>query len=73
MELQQLRGFFEVARQGSFTRAADKLFLTQPAVSQQIKALEEELGQSLLERGRKGVRLTQAGEPPLPAGALGPG
>lgn len=62
MELQQLRGFFEVARQGSFTRAADKLFLTQPAVSQQIKALEEELGQSLLERGRKGVRLTQAGE-----------
>ena len=62
MELQQLRGFCEVARQGSFTRAADRLFLTQPAVSQQIRALEEELGQSLLERGRKGVRLTHAGE-----------
>ena len=62
MELQQLRGFCEVARQGSFTRAADRLFLTQPAVSQQIRALEEELGQSLLERGRKGVRLTDAGE-----------
>lgn len=38
------------------------MFLTQPAVSQQIRALEEELGQSLLERGRKGVRLTDAGE-----------
>ena len=62
MELQQLRGFCEVARQGSFTRAADKLFLTQPAVSQQVRSLEEELGQSLLERGRKGVRLTHAGE-----------
>ena len=62
MELQQLRGFYEVARRGSFTGAAQKLFLTQPAVSQQIKALEEELGQSLLERGRKGVRLTPAGE-----------
>ncbi|MCY3735619.1 MAG: LysR family transcriptional regulator [Gemmatimonadaceae bacterium] len=62
MELQQLRGFCEVARQGSFTRAAGRLFLTQPAVSQQIRALEEELGQRLLERGRKGVRLTAAGE-----------
>ena len=62
MELQQLRGFCEVARQGSFTRAAGRLYLTQPAVSQQIRALEEELGQSLLERGRKGVRLTHAGE-----------
>ena len=62
LELQQLRGFCEVARQGSFTRAADRLYLTQPAVSQQIKSLEEELGQSLLERGRKGVRLTDAGE-----------
>ncbi len=62
MELQQLRGFCEVARQGSFSRAADRLFLTQPAVSQQVKSLEEELGQGLLERGRKGVRLTDAGE-----------
>lgn len=62
MELQQLRGFYEVAREGSFTRAADRLFLTQPAVSQQVRALEEEVGHTLLLRGRKGVRLTEAGE-----------
>lgn len=62
MELQQLRGFYEVAREGSFTRAADKLHLTQPAVSQQVKALEGEVGQLLVERGRRGVRLTEAGE-----------
>jgi DNA-binding transcriptional LysR family regulator len=62
MELQQLRGFYEVAREGSFTRAAARLFLTQPAVSQQVKALEEELGQELIVRGRRGVGLTEAGE-----------
>ncbi|MEW6752860.1 MAG: LysR family transcriptional regulator [Candidatus Latescibacterota bacterium] len=62
MELQQLRGFCEVARQRSFTRAADKLFLTQPAVSLQLKALEGELGVALLERGRRQLRLTPAGE-----------
>lgn len=62
MELHQLRGFFEVARERSFTRAAERLFLTQPAISLQLKALEEELGQALFERGRKSVRLTPAGE-----------
>lgn len=62
MELQQLRGFYEVAREGSFTRAADRLFVTQPAVSQQVKALEEELGERLLERGRGRLRLTPAGQ-----------
>lgn len=62
MELQQLRGFLEVAREGSFTRAASKLFLTQPAVSQQVKALEAELGHALVVRARRGVRLTAAGE-----------
>jgi DNA-binding transcriptional LysR family regulator len=61
MELQQLRGFYEVAREGSFTKAAASLFLTQPAVSQQVKALEEELGQALIVRGRRGVALTAAG------------
>lgn len=62
MEMHQLRGFFEVARERSFTRAAERLFLTQPAISLQLKALEEELGQALFERGRKSVRLTPAGE-----------
>ena len=42
MDLDQLRGFFEMAREKSFTRAVKKLFLTQPAVSLQVKALEEE-------------------------------
>lgn len=62
MDLYQLRGFFEIARERSFTRAADKLFLTQPAISLQIKALEEELGEILFERLRKNIRLTPAGE-----------
>ena len=62
MELHQLRGFFEIAREGSFTRAADKLYLTQPAISLQLKALEEELGEMLFERTRKSAELTPAGE-----------
>ena len=62
MDLQQLRGFFEVAREGSFTAAANKLFITQPAVSQQVKALEEEIGDRLIERTRKSLWLTPAGE-----------
>ena len=62
VELQQLRGFFEVVREGSFTRAASKLFVTQPAISQQVKALEEEIGEALIERTRKTPRLTPAGE-----------
>jgi DNA-binding transcriptional LysR family regulator len=62
MDLQQLRGFFEVAREGSFTRAANKLFVTQPAISQQLKALEAEIGGQLIERRRKSLRLTPAGE-----------
>ena len=61
MELHQLRGFHEIARQGSFTKAADRLFLTHPAISLQLKALEEEVGEPLLERGKR-IRLTPAGE-----------
>ena len=44
MELHQLQGFFEVAREGSFTRAADKLYLTQPAISLQLKGSRRSWG-----------------------------
>ncbi len=62
MDLYQLRSFCEIVREQSFTRAADKLFLTQPAISLQIKALENELDEILLERNRRQLRLTPAGE-----------
>ncbi|MGY8827587.1 MAG: LysR family transcriptional regulator [Candidatus Latescibacterota bacterium] len=62
MDLYQLRGFYEIARERSFTRAAEKLFLTQPAISLQIKALESELGERLLDRNRRNICLTMAGE-----------
>ena len=62
MELRQLRYFVAVADTGNISRAARKIFLTQPALSRQIKALEEEVGQCLLERHAHSVRLTPAGE-----------
>src|ERR1700750_254658 len=52
----------EVARRGSFSRAAEALALTQPAVSQQIAALEREVGTALLDRGPGGLALPEAGE-----------
>lgn len=60
--MRQLRLFLAVAEAGSITAAARKVHLTQPALSRQIKALEEELGVELLERGAHSVRLTGAGE-----------
>src|SRR5215213_8188195 len=54
--------FREVARLGSFSRAAEALSLTQPAVSQQVAALERQAGARLLERGPGGLSLTPAGE-----------
>ncbi|HXX13172.1 MAG TPA: transcriptional regulator GcvA [Burkholderiales bacterium] len=57
-----LRGFEAAARHLNFTRAADELFITQSAVSRQIKALEDRLGVSLFLRQPKGLRLTQQGE-----------
>jgi molybdate transport repressor ModE-like protein len=53
--------FRAVAHHGSFSRAAEELALSQPAVSQHVAALERELGARLLERGRGGVRVTAAG------------
>jgi DNA-binding transcriptional LysR family regulator len=63
MEWQQLLGFYQVARLGSFTQAAAATFRTQSAVSQQVRALEAELDCLLLERiGKRRLRLTAAGE-----------
>jgi DNA-binding transcriptional LysR family regulator len=63
MEWQQVVGFYQVAKLGSFTKAAKATFRTQPALSQQIKALEEELDCHLFERiGKRKLRLTSAGE-----------
>lgn len=58
----QLDAFYEVARASSFSKAARNLFVTQSALSQRIKKLEDELGTSLLVRETSGVRLTAAGE-----------
>ena len=62
MELSQLRTFREVAEALSFTRASQKLNMTQSAVSHQIKALERELGEPLFIRAKRGVKLSQAGK-----------
>jgi LysR family hydrogen peroxide-inducible transcriptional activator len=61
MELQQLRYFVAVAEEGSFTGAARRCFVSQPSLSQQVKKLEDELGQPLFDRLTSGVGLTSAG------------
>lgn len=62
MELYQLRSFVAVAEAGHLTRASEKLHISQPAVSAQIKALEDELELALFERTSSGMVLTSAGE-----------
>jgi DNA-binding transcriptional LysR family regulator len=66
VNLRQLEYFVEIADQGSFTRAAERLLIAQPSLSQQIAALEAELGGPLFERMPRGVRLTMAGQSFLP-------
>ena len=61
VELRHLRYFAELADAGSFTRAAERMFISQPTLSQQIRRLEEIVGTPLLLRHRDGVRLTPAG------------
>ncbi|MDR7417048.1 MAG: LysR family transcriptional regulator [Armatimonadota bacterium] len=66
MELHQLEAFVAVATFRSFHRAAEALYLSQPAVSARIQALERALGKRLFERDGRTVRLTEAGEALLP-------
>jgi DNA-binding transcriptional LysR family regulator len=61
LELRHLRYFVALADAGSFTRAAEKIFIAQPTLSQQIRRLEEIVGTPLLQRRREGLRLTPAG------------
>jgi len=62
----RLEAFVEVARTGSISRAAEALFVTQPALTARLQALERSLGADLLVRGRHGSRLSEAGKALLP-------
>jgi DNA-binding transcriptional LysR family regulator len=66
MELRQLAYFVAIAEERSFTRAAERIPIAQPAISQQVRRLEAELGERLFLRGRRGTMLTPAGQALLP-------
>ncbi len=62
MDMRQLRYFAAIAEEGQITKAAKKLHMAQPPLSQQLKALEQELGTLLVERNGKNTKLTEAGK-----------
>lgn len=62
LDLYKLQIFLTVVQEGSFSAAAEKLYMTQPAVSQHMKELETSLGRALFQRGWRGVQLTSHGE-----------
>ncbi|HKS45761.1 MAG TPA: LysR substrate-binding domain-containing protein [Amycolatopsis sp.] len=66
MELRQLEYFVAVAEERNFTRAAERVHVAQPGVSAQIRRLERELGQELLDRSGRSVRVTEVGAAVLP-------
>src|SRR3954467_2389851 len=66
MELRQLEYFVTVVEEAGFTRAAERVHVAQPGVSAQIRRLERELGQELLDRSGRSVRLTEVGAAVLP-------
>ncbi len=67
MDTANLKTFIKVAETGSFTTAADSLFVTQPAISKRIGQLEEQFGSKLLDRKNKQIQLTQTGQTLLSA------
>jgi DNA-binding transcriptional LysR family regulator len=66
MQLQQIEGFLEVVKHGNVTRAANALYLTQPALTARLRGLEGELGTQLFRRTRRGMDLTEAGRAFVP-------
>ncbi|MGM0397246.1 MAG: selenium metabolism-associated LysR family transcriptional regulator [Bacillota bacterium] len=61
MDIRQLKTFMEVTKLGSFSKAAEKLYLTQPTVTNHVQAIEREFGTVLINRITKGITLTEAG------------
>ncbi|WSQ19680.1 LysR substrate-binding domain-containing protein [Streptomyces zaomyceticus] len=66
VHVRELRSFLAVAEELHFTRAAERLYVSQPALSKQIRALERQLGAPLFDRDRRGVALTSVGTALLP-------
>src|SRR3984885_12673959 len=66
MRIEQLECLAEVARVGSFRRAAEELHISQPALSGSVRNLERELGVDILERGRSGTKVSDEGREVLP-------